>query len=174
MSPRDPVIVRRAEKRDLPVLGRLGASLVRSHYAFDSHRFMAPARGLETGYAAFLGTQLDEDDVVIFVAERRDQIIGYVYAGIEDKSWEQLRESAGFVHDVVVDESERREGVGSRLVEEASAWLVARGAPRVILWTAEKNGRGQRLFEKLGFRRTMVEMTREATPAKSKRAPKIF
>jgi GNAT superfamily N-acetyltransferase len=174
LSFRDPIVVRRAEKRDLPVLGRLGASLVRSHYAFDSHRFMAPGAGLEKGYASFLGTQIDEDDVAIFVAERRGHVIGYVYAGIEDKSWKELREAAGFVHDVVVEESERREGVGSRLVEEASAWLVSRGVPRVMLWTAEKNGRGQRLFEKLGFRRTMVEMTREATQAKSKRAPKIF
>jgi RimJ/RimL family protein N-acetyltransferase len=33
--------------------------------------------------------------------------------------------------------------------------------PRVILGTAEKNERAQRLFTKLGFRRTMIEMTRE-------------
>jgi ribosomal protein S18 acetylase RimI-like enzyme len=66
------------------------------------------------------------------------------------------------VHDVVVDESARGEGIASRLVEEAAAWLVARGVPRVMLWTAEKNEAAQRLFKKLGFRRTMVEMTREA------------
>jgi ribosomal protein L15 len=31
----------------------------------------------------------------------------------------------------------------------------------VILWTAEGNDPAQRLFGKLGFRRTMVEMTKE-------------
>jgi ribosomal protein S18 acetylase RimI-like enzyme len=36
-----------------------------------------------------------------------------------------------------------------------------RGAPRVVLGTAEQNEPAQRLFERLGFRRTMVEMTRE-------------
>jgi GNAT superfamily N-acetyltransferase len=166
-------VIRLAEKRDLAALGRLGACLVRTHYAFDSQRFMAPRAGLEKGYAWFLGTQLEKKDAVIFVAERRDVIIGYVYAGVEEKSWHQLREAAGFVHDVVVDEPARREGIGSRLVEEASAWLASRGVPRVMLWTAEQNTRGQRLFEKLGFRRTMVEMTREARPTKSKRAPKV-
>jgi len=35
------------------------------------------------------------------------------------------------------------------------------GAPRVVLWTAEKNDPAQRLFTRLGFRRTMIEMTRE-------------
>jgi hypothetical protein len=35
------------------------------------------------------------------------------------------------------------------------------GAPRVMLWTAEQNDSAQRLFARLGFRRTMIEMTRE-------------
>jgi ribosomal protein S18 acetylase RimI-like enzyme len=39
--------------------------------------------------------------------------------------------------------------------------LAARGVPRVVLSTAEKNEGAQRLFEGVGFRRTMVEMTRE-------------
>jgi len=29
------------------------------------------------------------------------------------------------------------------------------------LWTAEQNSAAQRLFSRLGFRRTMIEMTRE-------------
>jgi RimJ/RimL family protein N-acetyltransferase len=33
--------------------------------------------------------------------------------------------------------------------------------PRVILWTAEKNDAAQQLFARAGFRRTMIEMTRE-------------
>ena len=30
-----------------------------------------------------------------------------------------------------------------------------------MLWTAQKNVPAQRLFDRLGFRRTMIEMTRE-------------
>ena len=84
-----------------------------------------------------------------------------MYAGLEPESWKELREAAGFVHDVVVDESGRRHGVASALIEAAMAWLRERGAPRVVLWTAEPNQGAQRLFENLGFRRTMIEMTRE-------------
>jgi ribosomal protein S18 acetylase RimI-like enzyme len=36
------------------------------------------------------------------------------------------------------------------------------GAPRVLLHTASQNREGQALFAKLGFRSTMIEMTREA------------
>ncbi len=165
--PAPDIVIRRAEPRDAPALGRLGAALVREHYAFDARRFLTPGPRLEDGYARFLRSQLGEDDVAIFVAERAGQVIGYVYAGIEPRSWKELRDVAGFIHDVVVEPTGRRAGVATRLIEAAAAWVAARGVPRVMLWTAEQNTDAQRLFEHLGFRRTMIEMTRE-TPTGQK------
>lgn len=153
--------IRPAERRDLPALGRLGATLVRLHHGFDPARFMTPGPNLEEGYAWFLGTQLDDSDVVILVAERAGDVIGYVYGGIEPQSWRELREAAGFLHDVVVREDARGQGVATALVEAASVWLEQHGAPRVLLWTAEKNESARRLFDRLGFRSTMIELTRE-------------
>jgi len=170
------VVIRRAEERDLPTLGRLGALLVRAHHAFDGARFLRPSTNVEEGYAWFLGTQLEEPDVAVLVAEAPppdatvdaevdstvdSAILGYVYAGLEPMSWKELREAAGFIHDVVVTEAARGRGIGARLVDEAAAWLESRGAPRIMLWTAERNAPAQRLFARLGFRRTMIEMTRE-------------
>jgi ribosomal protein S18 acetylase RimI-like enzyme len=165
MTTNASVLIRRAEPRDVSALGRLGAALVRAHHAFDSRRFLTPGPGLEEGYAHFLRTQLAEEEVAIFVAERAGTIIGYVYAGVEPRSWKELREVAGFIHDVVVDPDARRSGVGTRLIEAAAAWLATRGIARVMLWTAEQNQEAQRLFERLGFRRTMIEMTRECLVA---------
>ena len=157
----DAIAIRRATKGDLPALGRLGALLLRTHYQFDPLRFMAPGSHPEEGYAWFLGTQLREEDVVVFVAERESSIVGYVYAALEPQSWKELREACGFIHDIVVDESGRRSGVATLLMEAAIGWLRERGAPRVVLGTAQRNDAAQRLFERLGFRRTMIEMTRE-------------
>ena len=157
----DAITIRPATKADLPALGTLGALLLRAHYQFDSRRFMAPGTSPEDGYGWFLGTQLNDDDVVVLVAERQFSVVGYVYAGLEPQSWKELREACGFIHDVVVDERSRRSGVAAALIEAAASWLRERGAPRVVLWTAHRNDDAQRLFERLGFRRTMVEMTRE-------------
>ena len=55
----------------------------------------------------------------------------------------------------------QRLGVASALVDAACEWFKTQGAPRVVLWSAEKNEVAQRLFARLGFRRTMIEMTRE-------------
>jgi GNAT superfamily N-acetyltransferase len=155
------LFIRLAEPRDQARLGQLGATLVSLHYAFDSHRFMTPQPGVEDGYAWFLGEQMKNPDAVVYVAEQRGVVVGYAFASLEPRSWNELREAAGFIHDVVVDETARGTGIGTRLIESAAHWLENKGAPRIMLWSAEQNVGGQRLFERLGFRRTMVEMTRE-------------
>jgi GNAT superfamily N-acetyltransferase len=158
------ISVRRAVLADRPALGRLGAHLMRVHYAFDQQRFLAPGRNPEAGYARFLGEQLEARDVAVFVAERDGEVVGYVYAGIEPLSWKELRDTAGFVHDVVVDERARRTGVAAALMDAAIAWVRAQGVGSVMLWTAAQNEGAQALFSRLGFRRTMIEMTRTFDP----------
>lgn len=156
------VLIRRAIASDLPALGRLGALLMRTHYNFDQQRFLAPGDNAEEGYAWFLGEQLKDDvNAVVMVAESGSEVIGYVYAELEPISWKELRDACGFIHDIVVDDRGRRHGIATKLLDAAMAWLKDRGAPRVILQTAEQNVPAQRLFAKTGFRRTMVEMTRE-------------
>lgn len=135
--------------------------LLQTHYAFDRERFLEPREGAASGYAAFLGSRLDSPDDCIFVAEMDRTVAGYVWAALEPPSWKELRGPAGFVHDVAVIEEARRRGIGRRLMQEAIEWLRARGAPRVILWTATPNESARALFRSLGFRETMVEMTME-------------
>src|SRR5689334_16511095 len=156
------ILVRRATRRDLPVLGRLGALLVRLHHEFDPKRFVAPPDNVETGYAQFLGSQLAADDAAVLVAERDGAVIGYVYAGIEPFSWKELRDTAGFVHDVVVDPAARRAGAASALIEAAAAWVRSKNVANIMLGTAARNTAAQALFQRLGFRATMIEMTRDA------------
>ena len=128
----DKILVRRGTESDLPTLGRLGALLMQTHYAFDRQRFMAPGTNPAEGYSRFLGSQLNEGDVIVLVAERAGIVVGYVYAALH-LNHKELREPAGFIHDLAVDQSSRRKGVAMALVEAAIEWLRARGAPRVLL-----------------------------------------
>ena len=156
-----PVNIRPATPADATALGRLGALLVRMHHDFDPKRFMAAASWTEHAYGTFLGTQLDESNIVILVAERGGEVVGYTYAGVEGNDYMSLRGPAGVLYDIVVDPAHRRQGVGRMLLDATLAALKARGAPRVVLSTAERNSDAQRLFDRAGFRRTMIEMTRE-------------
>lgn len=156
-----PLVIRKAEPRDLEPLGRLGTMLVRTHYAFDRQRFLAPVEGIESRYGAFLGSFREDPDACVFVAEQDGAIHGYVFAALEPMSWKELRGPAGFIHDIAVAAEARRTGIGTKLMQTAVDWLRERGAPRVILWTAAPNEAARRLFHHLGFRDTMAEMTME-------------
>ena len=155
------VTIRPVKPQDKDALGRLGAMLMRTHYEFDRQRFLEPRESAERGYGSFLTSILESSDACVFVAETENGIAGYVYAGLEPMSWKELRGPAGFIHDILITENERRSGAASALMDAAIAWLRERGAPRVILWTAAPNETAQRLFRRLGFRETMREMTLE-------------
>jgi ribosomal protein S18 acetylase RimI-like enzyme len=155
------IVVRPATRDDLPALGRLGASLVRAHHDFDPERFIAASPQTETGYASFLGTQLATPTVSVLVAEENEAVIGYTYAGVEGRDYMSLRGPAGVLYDIVVDPRHRQHGVGRLLLDATLAFLKSHGARQVVLSTAVRNEAAQRLFERAGFRRTMIEMTTE-------------
>ena len=161
------VTIRPAVPADLPAIGRLGAFLVSTHHDFDPERFIAATPQTSRGYGSFLGSQLAKPDVLLFVAERDGAVLGYTYAAVEGHDYMSLRGPAGVLHDIVVDPAHRAEGVGRMLLDATLAALEARGVPRVVLSTAERNEPAQRLFARAGFRRTMIEMTRERSGDRS-------
>ena len=160
MLPSD-LIIRRASPHDAGPLGELGISLMQAHYTFDNRRFLEPNSSDAAGYAQFLCSQLDHDASLVMVAEQRGRIVGYVYAAIEPLSWKDLRDECGYIHDLLVTDAARGRGTGEGLLNAAIAWLHERGMPRVVLGTAAQNENARRLFERRGFRPTMVEMTLE-------------
>ncbi len=156
------VTIRAATSNDVATLGRLGALLVRLHHDLDPKRFIPASPQTEENYGWFLGTQIKKRDVILLVAERDGIVVGYTYAGLEGIDYMALRGPAGALYDIVVDPSERGKGIGRQLLMATLDALKEKGAPRVVLSTAQGNEAAQHLFESAGFRRTMIEMTRES------------
>jgi ribosomal protein S18 acetylase RimI-like enzyme len=161
--------VRTARSSDLPRVGELAAALVRQHHALDAARFML-VEPIAEGYRRFLGGELRRKGALVLVAEGEPgdgegangtDILGYAYATLEPRNWNDLLDAAGKLNDVFVDPAARRRGVGRALCRAVLAELAARGAPRVVLMSAWKNPDAHVFFESLGFRRTMLEMTAE-------------
>ena len=159
--PAPTAVIRPATSADVATIGRLGALLVRTHHDFDPERFIAATARTAEGYGSYLGSQLREKNVIVLVAEDDGELLGYTYAGVEGFDYMSLRGPAGVLHDIVVDPAHRGRGVGRLLLDATLSALAAKGAPRVVLSTAERNEPAQRLFARAGFRRTMIEMTRE-------------
>lgn len=155
--------VRPFQPADTAAVGRLGEMLVVEHHDFDPKRFIAPRPDMAELYGHFLASQSELPDKLVLVADLDGTVVGYAYAGVEDNDYMALRGPAGVIYDVVVDPDHRRQGIGTTLLDAAQAALAARGEPLAVLSTAERNAGAQQLFEKAGFRRTMIEMTRELT-----------
>ncbi len=153
-------VLRSASPSDQIELGRMGAALARQHHAYDALRFMFPD-DIEAGYRWWLAKESARDGAVVLVAELAGKIAGYAYGGVEERDWALLLDRAGWFHDLWVEPFARGKGVGRQLAEAMSARLKDLGVPRVVLTTATRNEPAQRLFASLGFRTTMLEMTRE-------------
>jgi ribosomal protein S18 acetylase RimI-like enzyme len=161
--------IRRASTADLPRLGRLGALLVEEHHNFDERRFLPTRDRTPADYAAFLVRQLADPNVIILVADDHGDVVGYTYATIEGYDYMALRGPAAVIQDIIVDPQFRGRGIGRQLLTATLESLRARGSSQVVLSTADRNEPAQRLFASAGFRRTMIEMTRELEPASGQR-----
>lgn len=150
--------VRPATPADTRRLGELAAALVRFHHELDPARFFR-ADDVAEGYGRWLAREAKRDGALVLVAEDdHANVVGYAYATLEDRDWNELLDAHGKLHDVFVDPAARRRGIARALVLAARDRLLARGAPRIVLSTAHRNTEAQALFTALGFRPSMIEM----------------
>jgi len=141
-------------------VSRLAAALVRMHHRLDPQRFLL-VEPIEDGYQWFFSREIKRKAARILVAEDQGAIVGYAYATLEERNWNDLLDACGKLNDIYVDDAARRQGVARALVDATFAWFRERKAPRVVLLSAWQNPEAHAFFETLGFRRTMVEMTAE-------------
>lgn len=150
--------IREMKREDLPAVGELAAQLVGLHHQWDRTRFFTTPE-VSTGYQRFFASQLGNQSVLLLVAEVDGAVAGYLYGSVEGRDWAMLLDDHGAVHDVFVAESARRRGVARALMDEATTRFARRGLKRVVLYASSANAEGQALFQRLGFRPTMVELT---------------
>lgn len=138
----------------------MAGALVRMHHAMDAQRFFL-VEPIEQGYGSWLVRTSKSDKSIVLVAEMAGKVVGYAWATLEERDWMMLLDACAALQDIWVDEEARRHGVARALLERIATLAKEKGAPRLVLSTAAKNESAQKFFESMGFRRTMIEMTRE-------------
>lgn len=151
-------LVRDMKGADLEVVGALAERLVLLHHEWDTTRFFTTP-DIANGYRRYFRSLLKDENTLLLVAERNGEVAGYLYGSMEGRDWAKLLDVHGAIHDVLVADAHRWHGVAKALMAEAKARFTAKGAKKLVLYSAQSNVEGQTLFRSIGFRPTMVEFT---------------
>ena len=137
----DLVVIRQAEKEDLPALEWEG------EYRHFRILFAEAYQRAERGEA------------VMWVAELPERgIIGQLFVQINGKEPEKIfflsKEDSGraYVYGFRVRPDYQRSGIGSRLLKTAEADLARRGFRKIALNVGRENLAARRLYERFGYR----------------------
>jgi len=154
--PRSRVEVRPATLADAQRIAELRLALLAEHKRnaiYSRVRADAPARALE-----LTAQQLSSDRETMFVAMRKDRIIG-VLRCIDARGHRLLRPSRyALISTVYVEPEARRQGVLRLLIDAATGWCRQRKLSEMRLQNAVDNPLAVAAWDALGFR--VVEQIR--------------
>lgn len=98
----------------------------------------------------------------LFVAEKRDEVVGFLAGRIRSLPPYFGGRQAGFISDVYVAEAHRSQGLGRKLVTFATDWFTALGLTRIELQVIMNNTPARKLYRELGWTEELVQMVWQA------------
>lgn len=152
--------IRPATPADVPHVLPMVAAICAMHEKMDPARYAMLPDVVER-YRQWLPVRACDPESVFLVADAADdppRLVGFLVGQAEQNIPIYTLEKFGFIHDVWVDPSSRRCGVGRELVRAALGKFHAMGITQVRLETAAMNDAARRLFETCGFRVGTIEM----------------
>ena len=133
------MIIRRAKKKDIDELSIL----------FDKYRIFYKQQSDVDNARTFLKKRMKRKESVIFVAEERDELIGFtqlfpIFSSVSMKrTW--------LLNDLYVNEKARGMGAATKLLNAAREFGKETNSKWLLLQTAEDNFTAQKVYEKNGW-----------------------
>jgi ribosomal protein S18 acetylase RimI-like enzyme len=103
--------------------------------------------------ASKLATLLESPDCVIAVAEIDGKVVGHIYGAIVRRADNEFTKAEAhmYIQQIGIDESERRQGIGTALVNFVFVRARAMGVAAVQVDHWAFNARARAFFESCGF-----------------------
>jgi len=133
------MIVRKAKKKDLERLSIL----------FDKYRIFYKRKGDVATAKQFLKKRMKRKESVIFVAEERDELIGFTQLFPIFSSTNMMR--TWLLNDLYVNEKSRGVGAATALLNAAKQFGKETNSKWLLLQTASDNFTAQKVYEKNGW-----------------------
>lgn len=156
--------VRAAKPTDVPAVLPMVRKLCELHRSWDRGKYDF-VDGIEEMYRGWLTARASDPRAVFLVAHREGVgPVGFLIGTVEKEIPIYRLKEYGFIHDLWVEPDYRNEGLARQLVMLAVERFEEIGVQQVRLDTAGPNDVARKLFERCGFRVSVVEMLREKDP----------
>ncbi|MFO7638673.1 MAG: GNAT family N-acetyltransferase [bacterium] len=144
-------VIRPARITDYSRICELAEHMDRMHREGLPDRFRKPdGPNRARGYVESL---VADPDTFLAVAEVRGAVAGLINCGLGRSPEVPVKRSRRFlkVRGLVVDEAQRRQGIGGALLDAAMSWAAGRGAEEVQLSVYEFNSDAAAFYRSRGF-----------------------
>lgn len=150
----------RAKERHISDIGQLWLEFIRFHQDIDL--IFTPHDGAVAGFEDDQVQRLmKSEDGLVLVALDRGQVVGYSLSEIKGPPKGLNREKYGYVYDMAVTASYRRNGIGEKMLGEIIKWFHSKNIDRVELDITTKNQVACSFWEKHGFTDYMRKLYRQ-------------
>ena len=148
--------IRKARLTDLDAMKTIWVEFI------DFHRDLEPvfqrtADAHET-WGKFAEDRIVKDDWCVLVAEQNRRIVGHIMGTNTQRPPVFVDFRFGYIQDIAVAASHRRQGIGTALVDRITAWFKANDVSRLELDLVAANPVSQAFWRKMGFSSLMVRM----------------
>lgn len=152
------IVIRSVTRDDGDALADMWLALVDVHRSLDTNLPVA-SRGGEHRYVRRIMDRLDDPYMCALIAEVDGAVMGYALAMIVDLMPDIFAEPpAGFLADIYVEPSARRQGVGRSLVNAVKDWFRSCGVQYYDWQVAAMNPTGLAFWRSIGGQDVMVRM----------------
>ncbi len=156
MSDESRILIRDARLIDLDGLVALWLKLAKHHQALHSELYENEAHSAAT-YRAWLRRQIESADSMLLVAEKDDRLVGYLLGRIGQRAPVYAIREVGMIHDLMVSQTVRRQGVAQALLTETKARFRRRGIFHLNVTYSPNNPEARGFWESQGFEPLLYE-----------------
>ncbi len=151
------IIIRQATINDHQSVTNYAIKLVDQHQNFNPFRFVA-FENHEQQLFNFFAKQITNPKAIVLVVEVENEIVGYSFTRLEERSLVDIAPEAAWLHDIYIDESARGLGAGKLLLDASVDAAKQLGSQVLLLQVAAQNEFAKQLFEANGFNVATYEM----------------
>ncbi len=154
--------IRLANNEDLTQICDLWYDMLLDHVKYEA--YYEPSYDSRNQFKSMLNWALTTRDRFIFVCDKDQKIIGFLYGILRSIPPVFKRGIEAHVSDVVVKDEFRSRGYGEKLINHFKEFAEKEGANVMSLNVHIKNTRATDFYERTGWTKQMIVMRQEITP----------